>query len=1322
MWCRVIQALCFIVCLMGAMPTAHSQPRLLVVHNDFVATQKIEVLQRFADAHEVVLQSLNINTPAARAAELIADADWIILDVPRPSDRASVARFLTAFEVQDKKQLVMGAGPAHWQHMDATLAKHLIALYTQGGAQNFQHFFELIQQQALATLEVNDLPTVQTLPESGFYHFAAATVFSDLNAYLAWHQSYLQEAGNHFQAPVVVPKGRVAFLISASVVSDLVTDIIDEIMLAAELKGIQPIVFWLANDAPAGALQALFKEAQLDALVNLTHLQNSHDLVSEFDALDIPVIQSLRFREADIRQWSKASSGVSASVAATFLALPETWGLSDPIVLAGRSQGRDVLMPKQLDALMAKLRKLIALRKTPNPQKRLALLFWNYPPGEKNLGASNLNVPRSVLSIQQALQAAAYEVGETLSEETLITELQALLSAIYRPEQLDALLAAEVPTAERLEYRHYALLPLERYMQWLQIQAPAVQTAMMRHHDLQAHWALREVDGKRYFVLPRLRLANLVLMPQMPRAGDPNAHYHDVQQIPDHLYMAAYLYLQQQYAAHALIHLGTHGTQEWLPGKDRGLAVEDYPWLALGDLPVFYPYIQDNVGEAIQAKRRGRAVMISHQTPAFAPAGLYDQLRTMHDLIHALSQLDEGMVKQQTLAQLIDLAAQHHYLEDLGWTRETAEQDSLAFSAALHDYLHEIAEAAMPLGLHTFGEPASEHERMVTLMQQLGEPFYDAMGLAAEERLVRDTETVQQHPAYLKIAAWLNGAEVPEAMSALSGFYDDALSFNQALQQNEENAALIRALAGGYVLPGNGGDPIRQPGLISGRNLYAFEATKIPTKQSYEAGELAFKQLVAAYQAAHQGALPKKLAFSLWSSEAIRHLGVTEAQLLHALGLRPVWEPSGRLERLDIIPLSELGRARVDVVVQVTGVYRDQFDHFMTLLNQAIAELATLDEDPAMNPIAANSQAVAAHLRQTAGLSLSAEAALAQAKLRIFSNDAGHYGTGVPHLALQSSQWDDAEVLAQQFMQSQSYPYRNGTGLSQLSAENAKAVLSAQLAGVDAAIMSRSSHVHGVLSTDHGFEFLGGLSAAIELINGAAPQLLVSDLRQQTPRTSSLEHFLAQELRSRYLNPQWIQAMQDEGYAGTLALLNITNNLFGWQVMNQNTVRDDQWQAMFDTYVMDRYELGLNQWFEAHNPNAEAQLLERMAEAIRHGYWEASASTKAALAERWQDLNARYEITDIAAVSQTFLAEIAAGYGLTGARPDSAAELVTEFAQPPQSEVADASQALPLEQVQGQVLEKVRVSAPEPRPVYYVLFLMLWIALGGFWQYRQQRP
>lgn len=1342
MFLRFLQSLLLMACFLASLAAAHSQPRILVVHNDFVPTQKIDVLKGFAKAAGLELQQLKSDTPATRAAALIAAADWLIADTPRPGDRANVERFLAPFEIQDKKQLFIGGGAPLWQHLNADLAKHLTRLYVGGGQENFQHFFELIQREALGTLDLSILPAAKPFPKSGFYHFAAPTVFTDLNAYLDWHFSYLHNAGNHFKEDHVSPKGRVAFLISASVVADLVTDIVDEIILAAEFKGIEPIVFWLSGDADEVSLQALFKDAQPDALVNLTHLQNSHDLVSEFAALDIPVIQSLRFREADISQWSKATSGVSASVTATFLALPETWGLSDPIVLLGRSKGRDELMPKQLDALMAKLSKLIDLRKIPNQKKRLALMFWNYPPGEKNLGASNLNVPRSILSIQKALQAAGYEVGETLSEEDLIAELQSLLAAVYRPQQLDALMAAEPPKDGRLEHRKYALLPLNDYLAWLQDLVPTVRNEMMRRGDPADHWAVREIEGERYFVLPRLRLANLLLMPQMPRSGDPNAHYHDLKQLPDPIYMAAYLYLQKRYAAQALIHLGTHGTQEWLPGKDRGLAVEDYPWLALGDLPVFYPYIQDNVGEAIQAKRRGRAVVISHQTPAFAPAGLYDHLREMHDLIHELSQLDEGLVKQQTLIRLIDLAAGHHYLEDLAWERDAAQQDSLAFVSELHDYLHEIAESAMPLGLHTFGEAASERDRIVTLMQQLGEPFYDALGLDEEARLVSDVDRIQAHPAYLKIAAWLSGTDTPAAPTepassessdsaeafadagALREYFDNALNFNQSLLQTQENESLIRALSGGYVLPGNGGDPIRQPGLASGRNLYAFEATKIPSKQAYEAGAVAYEQLVEAFKAEHQGALPKKLAFSLWSSEAIRHLGVTEAQILHALGLRPVWGPGGRVEKLDIIPLSELGRARVDVVVQVTGVYRDQFDYFMTLLNRAIAELASLDEDQAMNPIAVNSRAVAEALMQTADLSLSPEAALAQANLRIFSNDAGQYGTGVPHLALQSTTWDDEKALAQQFIKSQSYPYRGGSSLNKLSEDNGKAILSAQLQGVDAAIMSRSSNVHGVLSTDHAFEFLGGLSAAIELIDGQAPQLLVSDLRRQAPKTGALGQFLSQELRSRYLNPEWIKSMQLEGYAGALAMLNITNNLFGWQVMNTAAVRDDQWQAMFDTYVTDHYELGLNEWFEAHNPNAEAQMLERMAEAIRKGHWDAPDSTREALAERWQALNERHEITDIAALSKAFLDEMvtthstAAGYGLSApSQADPSAASAAADTTDTTTQVAEQA----LERVQGQVLEMVTMPDDEQKPLYFLLFLLLWMALGGFWQYRRNR-
>lgn len=1316
----------FVACyLLLSSALVSAQTRVLILHTDFVSTQKIDALSQFAEAAQLDLQALNVERLSAGNGELVerlSSSDYWVLDVPRSHDRALVEEFLSSFEVSPSVQLVVGGGAPTWQGLSATLARHLIQRYANGGRNNYEEFFSLLAQSVKGRVDESLFTAVESVASLGFYHTAAPQLFENIHDYLAWHEQYLQSEGNHFQRDVVESKGRVAFLVSSNVVTDLATDIVDEIILAAEFADIQPIVFWWRGEIEEGDFFALFKELNLDALVNLTHLQNGNQLIADFEALDISVIQTLRFREGDVRQWPRVTSGVSASVAASFLALPETWGLIDPIVLSARSiQGRDVLLPKQLAALIAKLNRVIDLRKRSNADKKLALLFWNYPPGEKNLGASNLNVPRSILSIQQALNDAGYAAGQPLVEEVLIEELQALLGMIYRPAQLDDLLV-DIASAEplQLEADNYALLSVSDYEQWLQTLPAAVQSALRRHKSPRQHAMVRTIQDEEYFVLPRLRLGNLLLMPQMPREGNPNAHYHDMKRAPDHMYFAAYYYLQKSYAADALIHLGTHGTQEWLPGKDRGLSVDDYPWLMLGDIPVVYPYLMDNVGEAIQTKRRGRAVNISHQTPAFIPSGLYEHLRDMHDLIHELSQLDEGTVRQQTMGRLIALAEQHHMMDDIGWSAAQAQQDEAQFLAELHDYLHDVAQTAMPIGLHTFGEIATEKSRVATVMQQLGESFYEALGLDGEAQLVIDAEQLQDHPAYQHVAAWIAGEETIESLEA---FREEALGFHQTLINQQENAALLRALAGGYVLPGQGGDPIRQPGIESGRNLYAFEATKIPSQQAFEAGGVAFEQLLAAFQQDNDGAYPKKLAFSLWSSEAIRHLGVTEAQILHALGLRPVWGRGGRVERFEILSTEELGRPRVDVVVQVTGVYRDQFDHFMTLLNQAIAELSQLDETPAMNPISYNTHSLAQALLAEEGAQLSKDEAMLQAGLRIFSNDAGYYGTGVPHLALESTTWEDEAVLAQQFIRSQSYPYRGGVAIkNNLSSQARQQLFSTQLKGAEAAIMSRSSNLHGVLSTDHGFEFLGGLSAAIELVDGKAPQLLVADLRSNEPKTTPLPQFLAKELRTHYLNPAWIKGMQQEGYAGALEILDVSNNLFGWQVMNQEVVRDDQWLAMFDVFVMDQYELDLEEWFETHHPNALGQVMSRMVEAIRKGYWQASEETQKNLAERWQALNERHELTDIPPVSRDFIEQMAAGFGMNVAAeaPSDASEgaSVDSAASSPDSIENQVANEV-LEQVQGQVLAPVEVAEPKQPSTYWILLLVLWVLAGAWWQYRQ---
>lgn len=1286
---------CLLLVLLSSWATvavATANPAVLVLHNSFVSTEKFQRLQGFATQEGMDLRHLNVESSPPEALQTaVESAALVVLDVPRPNDRAMLTQHLAQLPRHNAlRHLTIGGGQPAWENLPPPYAGPLVALYAAGGEDGFRRFFALAKavhegRQPDARL----LEPPARLPAAGFYHPQAPQVFTSLEAYLGWHSARPQPANT---------RGRVAFLMHAGAVANMLTRDIDELILRSEAAGIVPVAFWSDASAPQGLAGAL-AGGKVDALVNLTHMQNGAARSRDFLALDVPVIQTLRFREGEAADWPSAVSGVAPRTTAVFLATPEGWGISDPVVLSATTAGVDVMLPEQADALIGKLKQLVALRHTPAANKKLALMFWNYPAGEKNLGASNLNIPRSIVSIQAALSAQGYAVGEPVSESQVIAAGQRLLGAVYGSVPLDTLLAEGMA----------GLYPLDDYERWLE-SLPRQRRQELRHAGApDRDRAVREIDGRRYFVIPRWQLGNLLVMPQLPRHADAHGHYHDTASAPDHHYMAAYLYLRHQEAMHALIHLGTHGTQEWLPGKDRGLAASDYPWLAVGDLPVFYPYIQDNVGEAIQAKRRGRAVTVSHQTPPFAPAGLYDQLRDLHHLIHEYEQLDEGMVREQVSAQIRATAIAAHLHADLGWTPERAEQAFPGFLQAVHDQLHELARTAMPLGLHTFGQPASDEHRVSTIVQQLGEPFYAALGVDQEELFVTDHSELPDNPAYRAVHQMLDPEVVTSLPEAVAAFSARARELEQRLRDTQENEALLAGLAGRFVKPGAGGDPIRNPEVESGRNLYAFEADKIPTRAAYASAATAYAQLVETFRAERggisDGEWPQKIAFSLWSSEAIRHLGVTEAQILHALGLRPVWDAGGRVTELEIVPATELGRPRSDVVVQVTGVYRDQFDSFMRLLDEALARLAELDEPG--NPIAANNRRIAAALQQHG---MTAEAATTAARYRVFGNAPGEYGTGVPHLALASAEWDDDAVLAEQFLASSRYAYGKqdwGTASAQAN------LLAEQLRGTQVAVMARSSNVHGVLSTDHPFEFLGGLSAAIRHLDGKAPQLLISDLRSREVKTTGLARFLADEMRARYLNPQWIGAMQQEGYAGTLEVLNATNNLFGWQAMDPATVRADQWQSLFDTYIHDTRELGTREWFEQHNPTAQAQILERMAEAIRKGYWDASEDTRRALAQRWQTLEQQFGVDTGAALTRRFIADMAQGFGLSNTHAPNVETASMPTATPDAQAQSQSQTDQALESVQGQVLEAVQTPVQNDSRQHWALALMLLLVLGG---------
>ncbi|MCO7632255.1 cobaltochelatase subunit CobN [Pseudomonas guariconensis] len=1247
----LILLLCCLSCSLASGAT-ESSAQVRMLSSDFVLAGKHARLATWAQQTGVRFASLQSRALQAPDADWLAPADLLILDTPRPSDLAVVQQRLgDVLARQPVPWIRVGGGPPAYGNLPAPVAMRLIGYYSHGGEANLKQLFTLVQRRK-AGLPFDDLARPAELPKTGFYHPDAPSPFARLAEYLAWGHDRWEA-----RAP------RIAFAIHRGVIADGQLQAIDDLIRRSERHGQLPVVFWFDDNNP-NALTEIFAGAKIQALVNLQHMQNGPARKAEFLVLDMPVLQTFGHRGGTEEQWLASPSGMQARTAAAFLSVPEAWGMSDPLVLTALDDGDPVLMVDQAEALLRKLDRLVRLRQLPAKEKRLALMFWNHPEGERNLAASHLNVPASLAALSASLEHAGYEVPAT-SEKVLIDSGQRLLAGYYRPETLDQLLREGL--ADRF--------PLKDYQAWFNSLPQATRDALIaRWGDPAKHWALREVNGERQFIIPAMHLGKLLLLPQPPRAGRPGESYHDSKVPPDHLYLAVYQYVRERFQADALIHFGTHGTQEWLPGKDRGLSVADYPFLAVGDMPVFYPYIQDNIGEAIQARRRGRAVTISHQTPAFAPAGLYDELRDLHHLIHEYEQLDEGAVRERSAEQIRAAVLKMGMQSDFGWDEASMRKDFPAFLAALHDHLHELARGASPLGLHTFGEPASPEHRLSTVMQQLGEPYYRVLGLDPSEVFATDYQDLQKTLPYSTLKVYLReGRSIDEVRSPeLRALLARGRELDRHLSDTHEMAALLAGLEGRFVAPGSGGDPIRNPDVPSGRNLYAFEADKLPTKAAYEAGGEALAQLIEQYRLDHRGQTPRKLAFSLWSSEAMRHLGIVESQVLHAMGLRPVWDAGGRVVALEVIALGELGRPRIDAVLQVTSVYRDQFDGFMRLLADAAERLAERDEPD--NAIAENSRALAARLQQEQGMP--ADQARRLSHLRVFGNEPGDYGTGMSQLALDSTKWENDAELAKQFLQRLQYGYGSQEWGVKLKAGN---LFAEQLKGVQAAVMSRSSELNGLLSTDHPFEFLGGLSAAVKHLDGRSPSLYISDLRKATPRTTGAAQFLSTELRGRYLNPHWIGEMQKEGYAGTLEMLDLVNNLWGWQATDPNMVRADQWQAIHDTYVMDTRRLGLNAWFEQHNPTAQAQLIERMVEAIRKGYWDASEQTRRDLVERRLQLEATQAGPVGQEATRTFLEQMAAGFGLQSEGNPSSAEPAGVAAQV----------------VTGQVLEEVKPDGEE---------------------------
>jgi cobaltochelatase CobN len=1188
--------------------------------------------------------------------------------------------------------------------------RSLRAYLQAGGVANTRTAFALLTGRATP----DRLPAPVLLPQRGLYHPALAGP----QHVAAQVQDLARLAGN--RPSVALLLHRYHFVQGA-------TGWVDDWLRRFEKQGLFAYAVFsshLAGESLAPLMELPGGQPLARVIVNHALLPQAGALQPLLERWGVPVLQTLPYRAGPATSWEGSETGLGMSDLPFYFAQPEGAGAIDPLlVVAHGERGREPrLIERQADAVIGKARALITLQRKPAADKRLVAFVYNYPPGGDHFGASFLNVPRSLESVSQGLLNAGYRV-QPLAESQWISGLKPLIAAYYPNTDLRALLAADKAAA----------LPVADYEAWF-----ATLPVQLRQR-IQAQWGapagsryVVEHQGRQVFVIPRLQRGALSVLPQPPReetlkrGQDP--FMHKSKAALSHHYLATYLWARR--SADALVHFGTHGTQEWAPGKLRALDVMDEALLPLGDVPVIYPYIVDNLGEGLTAKRRGRAVMVSHRTPSFAPAGFNARMAHMHELMHEWETVDAGPTRQALERQMVAQFVEHQLHRDLGWTAEQIANDFSGFLELLHPWLDRLAQSSQPQGLAQFGQVPDAAARRTTILQMLRQPLIDALGedideafLISHERVatsrpgrwlevaLRDAQaasTLDLRPPGPEGHVPNRAARKPIDSPALLKLAERAQELERRLATEGELPGLLAALDGRFLPAAYGGDPLRNPdSLPTGRNLAGLDPNRLPTRQAYEVARSLFETWYAGQ--ARQGQAPARLALSLWAGETLRHQGLMEAQALVALGVAPVWDDSGRPNGVKVLPAAELkdGRPRVDVLLSITGSYRDQFPALMSLLDQAIAAVTAAEPD---GDVARHSTAVAAELRRHG---LPAAEAQALGRARVFGNAAGDYGTGIAEAAQADGLKAGDARLGQLFLQRMSQPYVMGEPLKLSRPAAAAQALGVHLKRSDAALMSRSSHLYSMLSSDDPFQYLGGLSAAARAAGRTQGLALhVSQLQDATGQhTESAARGIAMEMQSRYLHPGWLKAQQAEGWAGTLQVLKAVQYTFGWQAIAPETVRPDHWQSLFDNLVRDRQSLGLPQWLQ-QNRQAYAQALERLIQAQRLGYWQPDAITREQLAATYQAL------TRDAPLHQE----------LSGVRRWAASQLplpLREIAPPTQRAPPVAAPAPP----RGLLLERQPPRQPPATPLADRLSqalawaaMALLMSLGAVWQHRRHRP
>ncbi|MEL7315661.1 MAG: magnesium chelatase subunit H [Cyanobacteria bacterium J06559_3] len=1114
--------------------------------------------------------------------------------------------------------------------------------WNAGGTANVAALFWFLGEKYLG-LTIGDIPEAITAPNMGLLHPDYDGYFESPRAYLEWRSESLGKGAGEWESPAIEASPhhpitpsphhpstpRVALLLYRK---HVITQqpYIPQLIRAFEQAGLVPIpIFingveghvavrdWMTTDYEQAqrslghiATPSLSKEAaRVDAIVSTIGFplvggpagsmeagRQTEVAVRILTAKNVPYFVSAPLLIQDIHSWTRQGVGGLQSV--VLYALPELDGAIDPVPLGGLV-GEDIyLVPERVQRLIGRVKSWTSLRQKAVGDRKLAIILYGFPPGYGATGtAALLNVPKSLLKLLHTLKAEGYDIGDLPKDgETLIDWVKEADEAtassqgswVSRSSNGNGslrTLGANTVNIRKLEKWLGYLLTTRVEKQWGELTRTGIKT-----------------EGED-FLLGGVQLGKVWIGVQPPLgiAGDPMRLMFERDLTPHPQYAAFYQWLQKDFQADAVLHFGMHGTAEWLPGSPLGNTGYSWPDILMGNLPHLYVYAANNPSESILAKRRGYGVLVSHNVPPYGRAGLYKDLMTLRELIAEYREdPDKNDVLREAICKKIadtgletDCPFEEARKLGMTFTPETARlfsKEALStYLVTLYEYLQVLENRLFSSGLHVLGtvpDEAQQHSYLEAYFGEILKPavIEDLIHLDATSHDRTQWEAIADN---LLLHHYRKNADAELRTTARQKILEGLEIGDRLSQTSDELTNLLRGLNGEYIPPAPGGDLLRDgPGVLpTGRNIHALDPYRMPSPAAYERGRLIARKLLAQHVEEH-GIYPETIAVMLWGLDTIKTKGESIGTLLELVGAAPIKEGTGRIVRYDLIPLKDLDHPRIDVLGNLSGIFRDSFVNILELLDDLFRRAAETDEPEDQNFIRKHSLALQAQ-------------GVENATARLFSNPAGDYGSLVNDRVVDSN-WESSEELGNTWRDRNAFSYgRKDKGQARPE------ILDSLLNSTGRIVQQIDSVEYGLTDIQEYYANTGALKQAAEQSQGrrVTASFVESFSQDMTPR--KLEDLLRMEYRTKLLNPKWAEAMAAQGSGGAYEISQRMTAMIGWA---GTTHFKDDWvyEQAAETYAFDPQ---MAEQLRQANPEAFRNIVGRMLEAHGRGYWSPEDET-----------------------------------------------------------------------------------------------------------------